>query len=112
MGVTKTQAQLEAKKIIATSDGDGNGTIGFTEFAQVWQRKLLSVNDSYIHAVFTVLDEDGSGQIDGSELAKVLDMDVNIGHENPELRKEAEKNLATINELITEVDKDGDGLIS
>lgn len=112
MGVTKAEAILEAERIIKTSDGDGNGTIGFAEFAQVWQRKLLSVNDSYIHAVFTVLDEDGSGQIDGTELAKVLDMNVNIGHEDAELRREAERNVKHIEDLITEVDKDGDGLIS
>merc|ERR1711920_508309 len=74
MGFSKNQAQVEAKKIIKTTDADGSGEIEFNEFAQIWQRKLLSVNDSYIHAVFTVLDEDGNGTIEAHELAKVLNM--------------------------------------
>jgi len=99
MGFTKTQAHTEATKIIQTTDVDGSGEIEFEEFAQIWQRKLLSVNDSYIHAVFSVLDEDGNGTIESHELAKVLN-----------LQGEADKEK--IDELIKEVDTDGDGVIS
>merc|ERR1712060_653737 len=74
MGFTKTQAHSEALKIIQSTDDDRSGEIEFNEFAQIWQRKLLSVNESYIHAVFTVFDEDGDGTIDAQELAKVLNM--------------------------------------
>merc|ERR1712061_629968 len=74
MGFSKNQAHLEAIEIIKTSDADGSGEIEFNEFAQIWQRKLLSVNDSYIHAVFSVFDENGDGYIDAHELAKVLNM--------------------------------------
>jgi len=98
-GFTKTQAYQEAVKIIKSSDDDGSGEIEFEEFAQVWQRKLLTVNDSYIHAVFSVLDEDGNGSIDADELAKVLQMN----NEGDDLK---------IQELIREVDTDGDGVIS
>jgi len=99
MGFTKNQALLEADKIIESTDFDGSGEIEFEEFAEIWQRKLLSVNDSYIHAVFSVLDEDGNGKIDGYELAKVLNM-------------QGEGDDEKIAELIKEVDSDGDGVIS
>merc|ERR1719461_1818423 len=97
MGITKSEAKREAKQIISTSDEDGSGEIEFAEFAQIWQRKLLSVNESYIHAVFTVLDEDGNGSIDVQELAKVLDMT---------------NDQEEVKELVKEVDTDGDGVIS
>lgn len=100
MGITKHKAEEEARSIIEATDDDGSGEIEFKEFAQVWQRKLLSVNESYIHAVFSVLDENGDGSIDSKELAKVLDLSDN------------EKTDDKIAELIREVDSDGDGAIS
>jgi len=96
MGITASVALKQAKDMIATSDEDNSGTIGFDEFAAIWQRKLLSVNDSYIHAVFSVLDENGDGEIDNEELAKVLD----------------ERDMKKIKALIKEVDTDGDGKIN
>lgn len=99
MGFTKNQAHLEAEKIIQSTDFDGSGEIEFAESAEIWQRKLLSVNDSYIHAVFSVLDEDGNGKIEAHELAKVLEFEDDGGDEK-------------IAEIIKEVDSDGDGVIS
>lgn len=100
MGITESKARIEAKSIISATDDDGSGEIEFKEFAQVWQRKLLSVNESYIHAVFSVLDENGDGSISAKELAKVLDL------------SDDEKEATKIAELIKEVDSDGDGAIS
>lgn len=100
MGITKSKAIDEAKAIIKATDDDGSGEIEFKEFAQIWQRKLLSVNESYIHAVFTVLDENGDGEIDAGELKKVLDL------------KDGDETQEHIIDLIKEVDKDGDGKIS
>merc|ERR1719495_944698 len=96
MGVTPAEARSEANKIIQETDQNASGMIEFEEFAQIWQRKLLSVNDSYIHAVFTVLDENGDGDIDATELKKVLDI----------------KDDDEINAYIQEVDQDGDGKIN
>merc|ERR1712048_765858 len=96
MGITKVEAEAEAAKIIKEVDDDASGEIEFTEFATIWQRKLLSVNESYIHAVFTVLDENGDGNIDCYELAKVLEIN------------DSEK----IQAYIKEVDADGDGCIN
>jgi len=99
MGVTKAQAMKEAKTIIEKSDLDGSGAIEFDEFSQIWQRKFLKVNENYIHAVFTVLDADGGGTIDASELANALDM-----------TGDADKEM--VEEIIREVDTDGDGVIN
>jgi len=99
MGTSKEQAISEAKAIISTSDTDGSGAIEFDEFTQNWQRQLLTENEAYIRAVFTVLDEDGGGTIDATELANVLDM-----HEEGDRQR--------VNEIIKEVDSNGDGVIS
>jgi len=96
MGITKVEAEAEAAKIIKEVDDDASGEIEFTEFATIWQRKLLSVNESYIHAVFTVLDENGDGDIDSDELAKVLEITDN----------------QKIQSYIAEVDSDNDGKIN
>lgn len=96
MGITKAEAENEATKIIKEVDDDNSGEIEFTEFATIWQRKLLSVNESYIHAVFTVLDENGDGDIDSAELGKVLEI------------SDAQK----IQAYIKEVDTNDDGKIN
>merc|ERR1719436_133603 len=95
MGVAPEDAVNEATMMLAAADEDGNGEIEFHEFAQIWQRKLLAVNDQYIRDIFTVLDENGDGNIDAKELAKVLN-----GEEDE------------IREYIKEVDTDGDGMLS
>lgn len=96
MGISKAMAVEEAEKIIMSVDDDGSKKIEFDEFAQVWQRKLLTVNDSYIHAVFTVLDADGDGQVSAEELAKVIEED----------------QMDKVKAMIEEVDKDGNGQLS
>jgi len=99
MGVTKAQALKEANAIIQTADVDGSGAIEFDEFSQIWQRKFLKVNEGYIHAVFSVLDADGGGTIDATELATVLDLT-------------GDANKKVVEEIIKEVDTDGDGVIN
>lgn len=96
MGLCQSDARTQAAQIIEKADTDKSGSIEFDEFAQIWQRKLLSVNHSYIHAVFSVLDEDGNGKISVDELAKVLDLP------GPD-------NVAEVKAIIKEVDKNGDG---
>jgi len=99
MGHAEAKAYEEAKAMMKSTDIDNSGFIEFDEFAQIWQRKLLTVNESYIHSVFDVLDADGNGEIDAEELAQVLDM-TNEGDEEK------------IKELISEVDTDNDGKIN
>jgi len=99
IGCSEVVAMKDAKAIIAETDDDRSGMIEFEEFSRIWQRKKLSEDNSYIHTVFQVLDENGNGKIEASELAKVLNLQ---GTENEE----------KIAEYIREVDNDGDGTIS
>merc|ERR1719204_2170278 len=69
--------------------------IDFEEFASIWQRKLLTLNDKYIQSVFEVLDSDGNNQISVDELMEVFKTD-----------KKASL------EMLVEVDTNKDGLIS
>jgi len=98
LGWTEVKAKEEAAIIIAASDDDQSGFIEINEFASIWQRKLLSTNEEYIHTIFSVLDSDADGQIDCKELAKVLNL---TNDENEE----------KIQGIIKEVDKDEDGKI-
>jgi len=88
----------EAKKMIMEADASGtqDGEIDFEEFATIWQRKLLSVNDNYIKAVFQVIDHDKSGWVELNELTDVFD------------KIKADE----LSEVLKEVDADGDGRIS
>jgi len=99
MGIAENEAREDAKAIMTEGDADGNGEIEFEEFAQIWQRKLLTVNESYIRAVFNVLDEDKNGTIESGELARVLNM-------------EGKENELEIKDYISEVDTDKDGKIN
>ena len=82
-----------------SADVDGSGRIEFMEFAQTWQRKLLCVDESYIRAIFSVLDEDGNGSIDADELMKLCGMNT-------------ENDQEKILDIIEEVDTDGNGVLS
>lgn len=95
MELDEEKAKEEAAAIISAVDLDNSGTIEFKEFAVIWQRKLLCVNNAYIKAVFDVLDEDKSGKISAAELKKVLS------------KEDQEK----VDEIIADVDKDKDGEI-
>jgi len=73
LGFHNEESEQEARRMLEEADVDQNGQISFEEFATVWQRKLLSVNDQYIRAVFGVLDSNGDGFIDQEELRGVLE---------------------------------------
>jgi len=73
LGYHPSESRQEAERIMAEVDVDNNNAISFEEFATVWQRKLLTVNDQYIRAVFGVLDSNGDGYIDKEELKGVLE---------------------------------------
>merc|ERR1711920_21536 len=85
--------------MIAQTDTNRSGFIELNEFLTIWQRKMLSINETYIHTVFSVLDTNSDGHIDPQELAQVLDM-------------QNEGDDVKINEIIKEVDTDDDGLIN
>jgi len=91
LGFHQTEASQEADRVMKEADSDGNDAITFDEFAAVWQRKLLSVNDQYVRAVFNVLDSNGDGEISFEELKGILQ---DVDDED-------------IKSIISEVDKEG-----
>ncbi|ETO17107.1 calcium-dependent protein kinase 21 [Reticulomyxa filosa] len=95
LGYAPSIAKEEAKKMLANADLNKDGTIDFNEFKAVWQRKLLTQHEEYIHRVFAVFDDNGDGYIDASELQGVLGDD-----------------FKSILEMISEVDENHDNKIS
>jgi len=94
-GIPEFRAAEEAKSIVRSADEDGSGAITFEQFTGIWQRKVLSTNDEYIRTLFTVFDANGDGKIDESELAIVV-----------------QGNVDEVKDIIKEVDKSGDGTIN
>lgn len=93
LGFHDLESESEAERMLKEADKDLDGHISFEEFATVWQRKLLTVNDQYIRAVFGVLDSNGDGFIDTDELQGVLE-----GF-----------NAEEVQEMIEEIDGAGNG---
>lgn len=89
MGTAQDEARAEAKQMMAEVDSDHDGLISFDEFASIWQRKLLSVNDKYTDCVFQILDSDGDGKISLEEIMEVFD---GTTAESKALLKEVDQN--------------------
>jgi len=103
IGYSKLMGEHDAKKevdrIFATIDVNGSGAIDFTEFcvATVNHKKLLT--QERLTQVFKMFDTDGSGTISSEEIKNFFSMS-----------ETADEGFAQ--ELIEEVDKNGDGEIS
>jgi len=92
-------AEQEVDRIMAIADADGSGEIDYSEFvvATINKRKLLS--EEKLTAAFKLFDKDGSGSISAEEVKEVLGVGKNIDEK-------------IWNEIIVEVDGNGDGEIS
>lgn len=92
-------AEEEVERIMRVADTDGSGEIDYSEFvvATINKRKLLS--NEKLEAAFNLFDKDGSGSISAVEIKEVLGVGKNIDEK-------------VWNEIITEVDGNGDGEIS
>jgi calcium-dependent protein kinase len=91
-------AEKEAKRIMEEVDLDKNGTIDYNEFimASLSRQKLLS--QEKLQATFKMFDKDGNGSISADEIRTIL----NVGY----------KDRKSLDEIIIEVDANGDGEIS
>jgi calcium-dependent protein kinase len=92
-------AEEEVDRIMKLADSDGSGEIDYSEWvvATMDKRKLLT--DEKLQVAFNLFDRDGGGSISSSEIKEVLGVGKNIDE-------------IVWNEIISEVDANGDGEIS
>jgi calcium-dependent protein kinase len=92
-------AEEEVDRIMKIADSDGSGEIDYSEWvvATMDKRKLLT--NEKLEAAFNLFDKDGSGSISANEIREVLGVGKNIDEK-------------IWNEIITEVDSNGDGEVS
>ena len=92
-------AEEEVDKIMRIADIDGSGEIDYSEFvvATMDKRKLLS--NEKLEAAFNLFDKDNSGSISANEIKEVLGVGKNIDEK-------------IWNDIVLEVDGNGDGEIS
>ena len=99
LGQTPTEAELQ--DMINEVDIDGNGIIDFKEFLGIMVRKLRdSDTEEELIEAFKIFDKDGNGLISSDELLHVM---ITLGENT---------NMEEIEDLIKEVDLDGDRFIN
>ena len=110
VGEAEYVAKEEAQRIIEHADMNGDGLIDLLEFKQIWYRKVLASNDTYVNRVFEVFDDNGDGFIDVKEFGSVL-FPEKYNEDGEFLKKDEEMDEDTM-KLIDEIDLDQDGRIS
>mmetsp|Transcript_29657 Transcript_29657/g.45208 ORF Transcript_29657/g.45208 Transcript_29657/m.45208 type:complete len:137 (+) Transcript_29657:1277-1687(+) len=91
--------EQEAENIFQQADMDGNGFIEFTEWCTATMDKRKMLSKDRLKAAFDIFDRDGSGSISFTEVKALLD---HGGGTNNQV----------FEEMIAEMDLDGDGEIS
>merc|ERR1719277_1641136 len=100
LGMDKIGATFpDMEKILRAIDTDGSGKVDYTEFIAATLDHKEYTSKSVLWQAFRVFDKDGDGCITKRELTQVLQMDD---------LKDSKK----LDEIIDEVDLDGDGNIS
>ena len=87
-----------ALEIFAIADVDGSGGIDFDEWCTATIKQDQLLNEPNMRAAFNLFDKDGGGTIEASEIASVLGYDM-------------EKNKETFENVVREIDLNGDGMI-
>jgi calcium-dependent protein kinase len=98
-GILGDLAEEEVDRIMKIADADGSGEIDYSEWvvATMDKRKLLT--NEKLEVAFNLFDKDGGGSISADEIKEVLGVGKNIDEK-------------VWNEIILEVDSNGDGEIS
>mmetsp|Transcript_64864 Transcript_64864/g.74557 ORF Transcript_64864/g.74557 Transcript_64864/m.74557 type:complete len:496 (-) Transcript_64864:1106-2593(-) len=92
-------AEEEATRILDAVDADGSGSIDYTEFVIATMNRKNMLSNEKLKIAFDMFDKDGSGSISALEIRDVL-------------QGEEEFTDNVWNDLIKEVDENGDGEIS
>lgn len=79
-------------------DIDGNGTIDYTEFVMATMNEKNILSNEKLEQAFKMFDKDGGGTISPEEIKEVLGFGSSI-------------NQKLIDDIIKEVDENGDGVI-
>ncbi|KAJ4762489.1 hypothetical protein LUZ62_072864 [Rhynchospora pubera] len=90
----------DVQEMISEVDTDGNGTVDFSEFLSLMEKKLKETDsEDELREAFKVFDKDNNGFISASELRTVL---MNLGENISD---------AEVDEMIKEADANGDGQV-
>jgi calcium-dependent protein kinase len=95
----RTLDRPDVDKMFDAVDIDGSGYIDYSEFviASINEKQLLT--NEKLQAAFRMFDKDGSGLISAAEIKEVLGFGKTLSEE-------------AVNEIIKQVDENGDGEIS
>jgi calcium-dependent protein kinase len=91
-------SEEEVDKMFKEIDIDGNGTIDYTEFVMATMNQHNMMSNEKLMQAFKMFDKDGSGTISADEIRGVLGSGTQLSEE-------------TIEDIIKEVDENGDGEI-
>ena len=90
-------SEEEVDRMFAEIDIDGNGTIDYTEFVMATMNEKNMVTNEKLQQAFKLFDKDGNGSISAEEIKDVLGT--------------GGMSSAQIEQIIREVDENGDGEI-
>lgn len=94
------------KKLVENIDVDGDGLISYQELLMATEHRKLLAKEERMWVAFHGMDRDGNGMLEPDELASVV---ASIHHRE---REDWNQALEYAKQLISMVDKDGDGKIS
>ena len=92
-------AEEEVERIMAIADADGSGEIDYSEFVVATMDKKKLLSNEKLETAFNLFDKDNSGSISADEIKDVLGVGKNIDEK-------------VWNDIVLEVDGNGDGEIS
>ncbi|KAJ8465213.1 hypothetical protein OPV22_027765 [Ensete ventricosum] len=92
-------SEAEVKQLMDAADVDGNGSIDYIEFITATMNRHKLERDEHLYRAFQYFDKDNSGFITRDELESAM-------------QEHGMGDLATIKEIISEVDTDNDGRIN
>jgi len=100
-GLKDVKNKEELMAIMEGADTDGSGTINYTEFIAATMEQNMYLKEENLRNAFRMFDKDGSGKISIDEMKQALGAEVEGQTDNED----------EWNQLIEEVDIDGDGEI-
>ena len=85
--------------MFAQVDADGNGEIDYSEFVVATMNEKNLISNNKLQTAFKMFDKDGGGSISTDEIKQVLSFGQNLDEK-------------VVNQIIEQVDANGDGEIS